>query len=140
MPTGADDNFVNSAAAAKATLDTGLVRSLFALREGFGANTTGGLNGEIYVVTNLNDSGPGSLRFAAQSDKPLWIIFAPSLQGQTITLDSTIYLGANKTIDGRGSDITLINHRHHDWRQLGRLKRYYRWDHDRDVNDLSRTT
>lgn len=96
----------------KATIDSGLVRSLFGFREGFGAATTGGLNGDVYTVTNLNDSGPGSLRFAAENrtTTPIWIVFDPSLHGQTIALASTIYLGPNRTIDGRGSDITLAGH------------------------------
>lgn len=89
-----------------------LTEPLLDYREGFGANTTGGLNGDIYLVTNLTDSGPGSLRFAAEdrSDKAHWIVFDPSLQGGTITLSSTIYIGANRTIDGRGSDVTITNH------------------------------
>ncbi|MGD9886170.1 MAG: hypothetical protein AB7F22_35785 [Reyranella sp.] len=103
---------IAAVAMAKATLESGIVRSLLGLREGFGAGTTGGLNGDIYTVTNLNDSGPGSLRFAAENrtTTPIWIVFDPSLNGKTITLASTIYLGPNRTIDGRGSDITLAGH------------------------------
>jgi pectate lyase len=76
-------------------------------RVGFGRNATGGAGGEVYWVTNLNESGPGSLRQACeQDDAKRWIMFA---------VDGTIYLPvntpiqvrANKTIDGRGATITL---------------------------------
>src|SRR5215216_2310718 len=53
------------------------------------------------VVTNTNDSGPGSLRqailSAASGDT---IIFAPALAGQIITLTSQLYIDKNLTIDG----------------------------------------
>jgi hypothetical protein len=40
--------------------------------EGFGANAIGGSNGKVYVVSNLNDSGAGSLRDAlSQPDRTI---------------------------------------------------------------------
>lgn len=74
--------------------------------EGFGEETTGGLSGSTYVVTNLRDSGPGSLRAGAEADGARWIEFADDLAG-TIDLDGDIRVRGSKTIDGRGSDITL---------------------------------
>ncbi len=43
--------------------------------EGYGAFAKGGRGGRILLVTNLNDSGPGSLREAVESKGPRMVIF-----------------------------------------------------------------
>ena len=43
--------------------------------EGFGANSIGGRGGMVYVVTNLNDDGPGSLRAAVEAKGPRIVVF-----------------------------------------------------------------
>src|SRR5688572_8957585 len=53
------------------------------------------------TVTNINDSGAGSLRQAiADAISGDTITFDPSLAGQTITLSSTLVINKNLTIDG----------------------------------------
>jgi len=78
--------------------------------EGFGATTIGGRGGRVIEVTNLNDSGPGSLRAALVASGPRIVVFTI---GGTIELDSSIeiinpYLTiAGQTVPGDG--ITLRN-------------------------------
>jgi hypothetical protein len=43
--------------------------------EGFGANTPGGRGGKVIPVENLNDSGPGSLRAACDTEGPRIVVF-----------------------------------------------------------------
>jgi pectate lyase len=43
--------------------------------EGFGANSVGGRGGRMIEVTNLNDSGPGSLRAALEAVGPRIVVF-----------------------------------------------------------------
>lgn len=46
--------------------------------EGFGRFSLGGRGGQVLFVTNLNDSGPGSLRAAVEADYPRIVVFKVS--------------------------------------------------------------
>jgi len=57
--------------------------------EGFGAYSIGGRGGKIMEVTNLNDSGPGSLRVALEATGPRIVVFRT---GGTIYLTDQIWI------------------------------------------------
>lgn len=90
-------------------------QSAFPGAEGFAAEITGGRGGEIYHVTNLNDSGPGSLREGVEH--PLSARTVVFDVGGYIPLKSVLRVGSNLTIAGqtapgqgiglRGSEISL---------------------------------
>lgn len=89
------------------TPDSSLIPA-FPESEGFGAMTVGGRGGKVIEVTNLNDSGPGSLRAAIGENRPRIIIF---LVAGTIKLESSLVIVnpyitiAGQTAPGEG--ITL---------------------------------
>ncbi|KAJ1378449.1 Pectin lyase fold/virulence factor [Sesbania bispinosa] len=76
---------------------------------GFGHGTTGGKDGEIYVVDDPSDDDlvspkPGTLRHAVIQKEPLWIIFKKNM---SIKLRAELLLTDNKTIDGRGANVHI---------------------------------
>src|SRR5689334_10160784 len=90
-------SFQFGAALLATTFSTGLALPAFPGAEGFGANATGGRGGEIYHVSNLNDSGPGSLREAV-SKGPRIVVFDV---GGYIALKSILSVASDITIAGQ---------------------------------------
>jgi hypothetical protein len=79
--------------------------------EGYGARTRGGRGGRVIAVTNLNDSGSGSLRAAVEAEGPRMVVFRVA---GTIELNSELSVRHPYiTIAGQsapGDGITIKGH------------------------------
>jgi hypothetical protein len=85
---------------ALSTMDFSAQTLAFPEATGFGRYTTGArgaVNPQIYLVTNLNDSGPGSFRDAV-SQPGRFVIFKV---GGIVNLQSVVAVAANTTIAGQ---------------------------------------
>ncbi|HET7537837.1 MAG TPA: hypothetical protein VFJ90_15365 [Candidatus Didemnitutus sp.] len=73
--------------------------------EGFGSTTPGGRGGRVLFVTNLNDSGSGSLRAACEAEGPRMVLFRTSgtiVLKRDITVKSPYLTIAGQSAPGDG--------------------------------------
>lgn len=74
--------------------------------EGWGCETPGGRGGKVYVVTNLNPDGPGSLQEACEAKGPRIVVFAVSgVIRNTITIEDSNITIAGQSAPGGGITI-----------------------------------
>ncbi len=80
--------------------------------QGFGDLSVGGRGGHLIEVTNLNDSGPGSLRFAIEANGPRIVVFRVA---GTIALKTSLVISkpfvtvAGQTAPGDGITLRSVS-------------------------------
>lgn len=103
--------------------------------EGHGRYVTGGRGGKIVHVTNLNDSGTGSLRYAVSGSARKIVVF--DVAG-VIALQSNLTIGDNTTICGQTAPEPGITVRYYTVQpganNIIRFMRFRRGQ-ERDIND-----
>ncbi len=103
--------------------------------EGHGRYVTGGRGGKVIHVTNLKDSGTGSLRSAVSGNSKKIIVFDV---GGVIALNSDLNIGDNTTIAGQTAPYPGITIRYRTIRTGGNnIIRFIRIrrGQEKDVND-----
>ena len=104
--------------------------------EGHGRYVTGGRGGEVRHVTNLNDSGTGSLRTAVSGATKKIVVF--DVAG-VIALQSDLTIGANTTIAGQTAPAPGITLRYRTVLYGGNniIVRFVRFrrGQEKDIND-----
>lgn len=103
--------------------------------EGHGRYVTGGRGGKVVHVTNLNNSGEGSLRQAVSGSDKKIVVFDV---GGVIPLESDLSIGANTTIAGQTAPYPGITLRYRTVRpNTNNIIRFIRIrrGQEKDVND-----
>lgn len=104
--------------------------------EGHGRYTTGGRDGEIRHVTNLNDKGAGSFREAVSGSTKKIVVFDV---GGVIPLASDVTIGANTTVFGQTAPYPGITLRYYTLQYGGNniVVRFIRSrrGQEKDIND-----
>lgn len=90
--------FVKCTAQKNAASNDETIPIAFPGAEGYGKYATGGRGGKIFIVSNLNDKGPGSFREAAEGKGKRIVVFAVS---GTIHLETKLSIKDDITIAGQ---------------------------------------